>query len=64
MAKNIILNEYPPKLLNIIEDIEPIDNKEEEDIDKDIKDLLTDELYKQFYGILRNSLFLFVLDLN
>ena len=51
MAKNIILNEYPPKLLNIIEDIEPLDAKEEEDINKDIKDLLNDSSYKEFYGM-------------
>lgn len=45
LAKNIVINEYPPKLLAYID----VDDEENED-SKDGCVLLKDEYYKEFYG--------------
>ena len=53
MAKNVILNDISPKLLNILEDdedIEEVDKVKEEKLGDDLKVILKDEKCQEFYG--------------
>lgn len=54
LAKHIVLNEYPPKLLTIIDD----DEEDENGIKTGGISLLQDERFKEFYSKLTLNLFL------
>lgn len=56
LAKHIVLNEYPPKLLTIIDDDE--DEEDENGIKTGGILLLQDERFKEFYSKLTLNLFL------